>query len=199
VPDALVTGTWWTDHVLVTTTYLQQTSPDDLKAADPPDGEISVVQAVDPSPEFHYFLYTAVGGEWHWITRRDWTRQQWHEWITAPGKQTWVLWVDGNPAGYAVLTPRDGEVEIENFGLMPQFVGRGLGGYLLTVALRRAWEIPGATRVWLHTCTLDGPHAMRNYEARGLVPYRTELDEEPKADNPTPGAWLGAKEPPSLA
>jgi len=27
-------------------------------------------------------------------------------------------------------------------------------------------------RVWLHTCTLDGPHALTNYHARGFVPYK---------------------------
>jgi hypothetical protein len=29
--------------------------------------------------------------------------------------------------------------------------------------------------VWVHTCTLDGPHALANYEARGLRPFRTEV------------------------
>lgn len=186
--------------MLVTITYVQQTSPADLKPAKEPAEEAEVVRAVDPSPEFHYFLYTAVGGDWHWTTRRDWTRQQWHEWITVPGQQTWVLWVRGNPAGYAVLTPREGDVEIENFGLMPQFIGRGLGGHFLTEVLRRAWEIPGTTRVWLHTCSLDGPHALANYQARGLEPYHVEDDTSPdKGDEPTPGTWLGLTEPPSPA
>jgi len=32
----------------------------------------------------------------------------------------------------------------------------------------------GATRVWLHTCTLDGPAALPNYLARGFVATRRE-------------------------
>jgi hypothetical protein len=27
--------------------------------------------------------------------------------------------------------------------------------------------------VWLTTCTLDGPYALPNYRARGMVPFRT--------------------------
>lgn len=47
-------------------------------------------------------------------------------WLTEPGHETWVAWVRGTPAGYAELVRRDGEVEIENFGLVPSFIGRGL-------------------------------------------------------------------------
>jgi GNAT superfamily N-acetyltransferase len=58
------------------------------------------------------------------------------------------------------------------FGLLPAFHGQGLGGFLLTHALRRAFEL--APRVCLHTCTLDGPAALPNYQARGLRPFRTQ-------------------------
>jgi len=39
--------------------------------------------------------------------------------------------------------------------------------------VRDAWSLR-PRRVWLHTCTLDHPHALANYMARGFVPYRTE-------------------------
>jgi GNAT superfamily N-acetyltransferase len=187
--------------VLITVTHVQQTSPEDLKPAREPDEDVRIVRAEEPSPEFHRFLYTSVGGDWHWVARLDWDRRRWLEWITTPGRETWVAWVRGTPAGYAVLTSRDNEVEIDNFGLLPAFIGRGLGGHLLTVALRRAWEIPGTKRVWLHTCTLDGPHALKNYQARGLVPYRTEQKDRPDADLPPIGSWpvLSRERPPSPA
>ncbi len=60
------------------------------------------------------------------------------------------------------------------FGLLPEFIGRGLGGPLLTAAVRRAWEIPGARRVWLHTCTEDHPQALANYLSRGFSVFRVE-------------------------
>jgi GNAT superfamily N-acetyltransferase len=70
------------------------------------------------------------------------------------------------------------EVEIETFGLLPEFVGKGLGGYALTLGIQQAWELaPSVTRVWLHTSTLDHPHALPNYHRRGFRTFRAEEGE----------------------
>jgi len=42
---------------------------------------------------------------------------------------------------------------------------------MLSAAAERAWSL-GASRVWLHTCTLDYPIALPNYLARGFVKFR---------------------------
>ncbi|MFC0115974.1 GNAT family N-acetyltransferase [Kibdelosporangium aridum] len=186
--------------MLATRYYLQQTSPDQLKPAKKPDIDVEFVQSREPSPEFNRYLYTAVGSDWYWAFRLDWDWQRWMEWLTEPGHETWVAWVRGTPAGYAELVRRDGEVEIENFGLVPSFIGRGLGGYLLTKVLQRAWAIPGTTRVWLHTNTLDSAQALHNYQARGLEVYKVEEQvEKPQADGPKLEPWPGANRaaPPS--
>ena len=47
-------------------------------------------------------------------------------------------------------------------GLVPECIGRGLGGYLVTEAAAEGWAL-GASRVILDTCTLDGPAALPNY------------------------------------
>ena len=64
-------------------------------------------------------------------------------------------------------------MEIAIFGLMPRFVGRGLGGALLTRALEEAWRTqPSSNR--RHTCSLDHPAALPSYIARGMKVYRVE-------------------------
>jgi GNAT superfamily N-acetyltransferase len=79
--------------------------------------------------------------------------------------------------------PEDRSVEIAYFGLLPGHIGRGAGRALLNGAVQDAWTLGGgAGRVWLHTCTLDHPHAMRNYEARGFRPFKTEIYEIEKAE-----------------
>jgi len=78
----------------------------------------------------------------------------------------------GERAGYYELRVDGDSVEVAYFGLLAAYQGRGLGGFLLTHALRRGFAL--ADRVWLHTCTLDGPAALPNYRARGLRPFRTE-------------------------
>jgi GNAT superfamily N-acetyltransferase len=72
--------------------------------------------------------------------------------------------------------PEDSSVEIAYFGLLPRAIGQGLGKHLLSCAVRDAWALEPA-RVWLHTCTLDHPHALPNYRMRGFAPYKTETYE----------------------
>ena len=64
-------------------------------------------------------------------------------------------------------------MEIDYFGLIEPFIGRGLGGAMLARASTEAFAM-GATRVWLHTCTLDSPRALPSYLARGFRESRTE-------------------------
>ena len=71
----------------------------------------------------------------------------------------------------------DSEVEIVQFGLAPAFIGKGFGGYFLTRMLEAAWQVQGTRRVWLHTCTLDHPHALANYKARGMEVFKEETIE----------------------
>jgi GNAT superfamily N-acetyltransferase len=106
---------------------------------------------------------------------------------------------EAHRAGYIANRAEGTEVEVENFGLLPAFIGRGIGGHLLTTGLRNAWtmaerhpEIDRVTRVWLQTNTLDGPNALTNYKARGLRPYKAIEKDRPDADGPPPGPWPGA-------
>ena len=64
-----------------------------------PDWNALVGEAV----ELSRFFYRAVGGDWYWLDRLDWTYDQWRDWVTAPGHELWTCWVDGVPAGYFEL------------------------------------------------------------------------------------------------
>jgi GNAT superfamily N-acetyltransferase len=113
------------------------------------------------------------------------------QWLDRPQLQTWVMHVAGTPAGYFELEKQPLEqVEIAYFGIAAPFIGRKLGGHLLTVALQKAWAM-GAQRVWVHTCTLDHPAALANYQARGMTVFKEET--EMKQLGKTPGPWPGAK------
>ncbi|TVQ99504.1 MAG: GNAT family N-acetyltransferase [Spirochaetaceae bacterium] len=171
-------------------------SSSELKAADPARlktsiGEPQIHRSEIPSPELSRFLYTAVGGPWHWLERLPWTWDEWMTWLEAPGVETWYGTVRGTPFGYGELhRAPGGEVELVYFGLLPRFIGCGLGGWLLTEVVRRAWQ-SNPRRVWLHTCDLDGPTAIANYTARGFHVYRTETETRSVPAQP-PGPWPGA-------
>lgn len=177
------------------TYYLEMTSPADLRPAQVNRIDLEVKQARIPCPELNRFLYSAVGGDWYWIDRLSWTYESWLRYLDRPELETWVGYHSGTPAGYFELeTQAEANVEIAYFGLLPQFVGQGLGGRLLTAAVQRAWQ-RGAARVWLHTCTLDHPWALANYQARGFRLFKQESAVKDEPDQP-PGPWPGANRTP---
>jgi ribosomal protein S18 acetylase RimI-like enzyme len=163
----------------VTTTYLHLPSPTDFRPAVVADPDLLTLEAREPSVPFYRFLYDAVGRDWVWIDRLHWTDAQHLEHLSRPTTTLHVLYYRGTPAGYIELDASAGdETEIAYFGLMRFVHGRGFGKHLLSVGVQRAFD-DGARRVWLHTCTLDGPHAIANYMARGFIPYKTTTQDEP--------------------
>ncbi|MEU1213094.1 GNAT family N-acetyltransferase [Streptomyces sp. NPDC005790] len=182
----------------VTVWYLEQTSPGDLRPTAAPEGPVTVVRSETALPEFSRFLYTAVGGDVRWTDRLDYTYARWRELLERPGVETWVAYENGTPAGFIELGPHeDGAVEIVYFGLIPSFRGRRIGGHLLSYGAARAWdlaerhqELTPTRRVWLHTCSDDGPHARDNYLRRGFRLYDTRVEREPEVAQP--GPWPGA-------
>jgi ribosomal protein S18 acetylase RimI-like enzyme len=150
-----------------------------------------LVRVAPPMPELNRFFYATVGGDWHWTDRLPWTRQQWLDYLNRPEFETWMLTAGGIPAGYFELEKQPGEsVEVAYFGLLPRFIGGGLGGHLLTCAIERGFAL-GGRRVWLHTCTLDHPQALANYQARGFRLFKEETELKEVAERPI-GPWPGA-------
>lgn len=160
--------------VPVTITYLEMTDPVQLRvsAADREDVEVFRIDA--PSAELARSLYCDVGRDFHWTDRLVWSDQQWRDYLHRPQLEFWIACVGDVTAGYFELERQpDSAVLIAYFGLKPQFIGQGIGGWLLTSAVRRAWEMQ-AIRVWLHTCSLDHANALNNYLKRGFQIVRTE-------------------------
>ena len=64
-------------------------------------------------------------------------------------------------------------MEVAYFGLMPEFIGRGLGRYLLEWAVSKAFDTE-PERLWVHTCNFDHPGALAVYQRAGFRPYQQE-------------------------
>jgi GNAT superfamily N-acetyltransferase len=161
-------------------TYLEMTAPDQLVASRTVPG----LELADAGPGSQLLRATTirVGDAYHWpaggLSDEVWERE-----LHAPGRFRGLLRLDGEVVGVAELEVQPGEVEILNFGLLPEYHGKGLGGPALTLTVERAWglEVPGGGRpgrVWLHTSTRDHPNALANYTKRGFRPYRTEVRGE---------------------
>jgi len=121
-------------------------------------------------------MYRTVGADFHWLDRVAWTDEQWRLEVDRAGVELWTARIGDAIAGYFELHVEVDAVELKYFGLTPQFIGRGLGGPLLSAAVRRAVSL-GQGRVTLNTCTLDHPAALPNYLARGFRAIRTERQQ----------------------
>jgi GNAT superfamily N-acetyltransferase len=177
--------------VEVTVWHLEMRDPEALRrprrAVD-----VTISRAEVALPELNRFLYTAVGGDWYWVDRLGWTYEQWRRWVDRCEHETWLAHVAGTPAGYLELECQAaGDVEIAYFGLFSRFTGQGIGGALLAAGVERAWALPGTRRVWVHTCSLDGPTALAGYQARGFEVFHVTTEWRDVSE-PPPGPWPGS-------
>lgn len=162
------------------TTYLEMTSREQATGQFVPRADATIEVMDTPDVGFYRFLYQSVGEKWFWRDRLQLSRGELHAILAQPTTRVYVLYVAGAPAGYVELCKSGDSVEIAYFGLREEYHGRGLGKHLLTYGIEQAWEM-GARRVWLHTCNLDGPHALRNYQKRGFQVYMRHSEPMPDA------------------
>ncbi len=164
------------DVVPVTVTYLEMLAPPAEPAPPAPPG-VAVEHLVAPSVARYRQLYDAVGHDWYWMDRTHVADAALREMLEDPRVEVHVLRVDGREAGFAELDRSEpGEVRLMYFGLMPGFIGRGLGRWFLRWAVARAWS-HAPRRVWVDTCTLDHPRALGNYQAVGFRPFGERVKE----------------------
>jgi GNAT superfamily N-acetyltransferase len=138
----------------------------------PPRNDLSMIQTIRPSVADYRRLYDAVGKQYHWHSRGKLADIELEAIIHHPGNEIHVLYANGEPAGFAELDRRNPqEIELVQFGLLPEFIGQGLGKYFLQWTIDKAWSY-GPSRFWLHTCTLDHPAALPNYLKAGFRIYK---------------------------
>ncbi|HET9065170.1 MAG TPA: GNAT family N-acetyltransferase [Gemmatimonadales bacterium] len=150
-------------------------APDGVRLRRVPDGEQAGVVRE---------MYRRVGAAWHWLDRAHWTVGEWASFLLAKQAEVWLAESGGGAVGFVVLGTQEGdEVEICYFGLVPEWIGRGAGAWLLDRAIDRAWAL-GPDRLRLETCSLDAPAALPNYLARGFEVRREEQLSREVPDGP---------------
>jgi GNAT superfamily N-acetyltransferase len=155
-------------------TYLEMNNPPQKTHVLHRGEKLALMRAENPTISFYRYLYNTVGGPWLWHERRLLDDDALREIIHDPEVEIFVLHVAGVPAGFAELDLRqDDEVELAYFGLVSEYIGRGLGHHFLDWAVDEAWR-KRRSRVWVHTCNLDHPAAIAVYQRAGFVPYEQE-------------------------
>ena len=126
--------------------------------------------------QLNKFLYKQIGKKHHWVDRLIWTDQDWIKHVSRPDMYTYILKVNYEIAGFFefIFHKEKFEIEIAYLGLLEEYFGKKLGGYLLSEAIKISWTFE-IHRIWVHTCSLDHKNALNNYLARGMSVFNSEI------------------------
>jgi len=156
--------------------YLEIKSLSYLKKVKKPNEnyEIKLVNPIDF--QLNKFLYRYIGKKYHWIDRLLWPDKTWIDYVSNSKLSTYVLKDQEELVGYFELIyhQEKKECEIVYFGILEEYFGKKLGGFLLSEAIKKSFKLD-IDRVWLHTCSLDHENALKNYLSRGMTIFKSEI------------------------
>ena len=156
--------------------YLELKSLKDFKEVKKPL-ENYFVELVNPKDfQLNKFFYKNIGKNCQWVDRLVWTDLDWTRYVSDQKLFTYILKDNDEMAGYfELLFNKDTrEAEIAYFGILEEYFGRKLGGYLLSEAIKISFNL-SCKRVWVHTCSLDHKNAILNYKSRGMKVFKSEI------------------------
>ena len=159
--------------VKTTITHLEMRADPHLHCP-PPLGKTALIRAEQPPVHFYRYLYDTIGRDYFWVNRRTLSDEDLLKIIHDEQVYIYVLYMDGAPAGFAELDLRSmPTADLSFLGIMPEFVGRGLGRFLLCETIALAW-IHHPQKLTVQTCTLDHRAALPLYQRNGFTPCGQE-------------------------
>lgn len=154
-----------------TITYLEMAQPPSQPAPPDPPG-IRIERATGITVAFYRYLYNEVGGPWLWYERRLLDDVALAALLHGPATEVYVAYAKGVPAGFYELDRRHPtDIDLAYFGLLPDFIGRGLGHWFLRHAVDAAWA-HRPRLVTVNTNSFDHPRALANYQRAGFAVAR---------------------------
>ena len=156
--------------------YLEIKSLEDLKEVHKPSESFSVSLVNPKDFQLNKFFYKNIGKNHKWVDRLVWTDLNWSNYVLDEKLTTYILKDKNELAGYFELIFHKDikESEIAYFGILEEYIGKKLGGYLLTEAIKYSF-LEGSQRLWVHTCSLDHKYALDNYQSRGMKILKSEI------------------------
>ena len=156
--------------------YLEINSLQDLKESDQSFNDFSLVLLDPINFQLNKFFYKNVGKKHKWVDRLLWTEKQWIDYVSSSNVRTYVLKNKGDLVGFfeLIFHFKNKEIEIAYFGILEEYQNKKLGSFLLSQAIKKSFK-ENVNRVWLHTCSLDHENALKNYLARGMKIFKSEI------------------------
>ncbi len=128
-----------------------------------------------PDFQINKFFYKQIGKSYRWIDRLVWDDEKWMSYTNNSNLETYIMTENRDLVGFFELlfNPETRKCEVAYFGILDQYIGKNYGKYLLSEALRLGFR-KNTKKVWLHTCSLDHKHALKNYLGRGMKIFKSE-------------------------
>ena len=120
--------------------------------------------------------YYGVGEKYSWLDRMVMPDEELWQKINASNVEIFVFYVNNEAAGYIEFLREEKFVEVVYFGLLPGFIGKGLGKYFLQWVIAKAWSYQPQW-IQLNTCTLDHPNALSTYKKAGFDQVKQEIHQ----------------------
>ena len=155
--------------------YLEIKSLGELIEKEKPYNKYTIEKVSTNDFQLNKFFYKQIGQNHNWNDRLVWDDQKWINYVSDPKICTFVLKDHEDIAGFFELIyhKNKSEIEIAYFGLLKEYMGKKLGGYMLSEAIKTSF-LYNVKRVWVHTCSLDHKNALKNYLSRGMKIYNIE-------------------------
>lgn len=151
------------------------------RAAPLPQTPLRLVRWQKQAVDKYRALFRRIGEPWLWFSRLEMSDPELKAIIHDVDVELFAVQdPKGIEVGILELDFRTlGQCELAFVGLIPELAGQGFGRWLMAHALNFAWSRKSVTRVWVHTCTLDHPGALRFYQRSGFKPFETLIETFP--------------------
>ena len=156
--------------------YLEINSLKDLKDVNKPSEDYSL-SLIDPiNFQLNKFFYKNIGKNHKWVDRLTWSEEKWINYVSSKNVNSYVFKQKNDLVGFfeLIFHPENKETEIAYFGILEEYQNKKLGSFLLSEAIKKSFN-ENINRVWLHTCSLDHENALKNYLARGMKIFKSEI------------------------
>ncbi len=155
--------------------YLEINSLNKLNKVKSPQKNLLLEKVDPPDIELNKFFYKNVGKHHRWVDRLVWDNFKWMSYLENKNVHTYILKLNEDLVGYfeTIHDFSENKSEIAYFGLLEDYIGKKFGGFLLSEAIKICFEF-NSKKVWVHTCSLDHKHALKNYLNRGMKIFKEE-------------------------
>ena len=155
--------------------YLEINSLKELIEKKKPFNDLIVEKVNPPDFQLNKFFYKEIGKKHRWTDRLSWSDRKWIDYLKNAGVNTYILKQNEDLIGYfeQIFYKDELDCEVAYFGILEDYIGKQLGGYFLSEAIKISFKI-GSKRMWVHTCSLDHKNALKNYQNRGMKIFKKE-------------------------